>query len=694
MKEGGGGEDKSPEFVKWFSKINKDMNSIVGEKGANLGELYSNKFPVSNGFIITGEAYSNFLVASKLDEKIINLFEGIDIEDHEIFSNAIKKIKEIFSNSELPEEMKEEIIDSYQILGTNKLEIEKGSALDILNNATEPIFVSVRSSLCFKSERKGLTREQDTYLNIKGNDDLLLHVKNAFLSLFNPDTIKRTIKKGKKISDLKIAVIVQKMINSEKSGFVHSKNSSGNILIESIWGVGEGINIKEITPDKYILSKELQILDKKIGEKNFMVARASSGSLKTIKSSEERKKSQVLNNYEIQRLGDLAEKIESHFGSPQKIEFAIDESGIYILQTEKISQIEKPEEGLKGPDSETAKKEEQKKEKKSLRIGKVEKVTRTKLKLVVDSPYMTQEGSETGLKKVGILKIEKIIENGKKHPFYFLESHYINQYENLIYEGIKSVFDNFEEVWVRTGDFLSNEALNLEGGANFREENPLLGLHGIRFSLKYPDVFTAELRAIKRAAKRDCGVLLPNVTSVGEIKKAREIIKNMEMDVNLGVVIDTPAGIQLIKEFCEENVDLILINADRLIGYLLALDLSNENVKPLFDELHPSFLYQLEYLIRVSKRNKIETNLFGESLKNPELLKYLVKRGIDFVSVEPEDAREFSQKIFDFEKDFVKGTDSEPREYEMKKSKEDYLKEKPPEKVKKKEESGDILGIF
>lgn len=657
------------EFIRWFSKSGMKDNSLLGKKGANLGELYNLKLPVPDGFIVTTEAYTNFLNSSKIDEKIKSILDGLDFGNDETVLSASKKIKELILNSEFPEELKEEIVDSYQILGTNKIEIEKGSARDILNNATEPIFVSVRSSVDFKALKENSQKEQSTYLNVKGNDEVLEQVKKSFSSLFNPETIKRELKNG--IDKLKIAVVVEKMIDSEKSGIIFSKDSSGKTIINSIWGLGEGMKIKNSFPDIYVLSEELKIMDIKKGEKNFFLRRDSSGSLKNSKSSEERKNSQVLNNYEIQRLGDFAQKIESHFERPQKIEFAIDDAGIHILQSEDYDFADNKKESVKETSTEALSSINDK-----VNIEKVEEVTKTKLKLFLDSPKLTDAGHRSGLKKVGVLKIEKIIKESGKHPLYFLESNRLKDYEDLIYTGIKKIIDEFEEVSVMTSDFLSDEFSDLEFGKKFYEKNPLLGVHGIRFGLKYPLIFESELNAIKRASeKANVSILLPNLIAVEELQKVRKILNKIKFDdVKVGIVMETPAAVQIIKEFCAEGIDSILINSERLIQNLLSVDKENEQVLELFNFLHPSFLYQIEYLIRVSRRNNIKTNIFGSPTENEDFLKYIIQKGIDFISVYPTEARKISDKISSIEGEIFHGTDKEPRKYEMKKEKEEYIK--------------------
>jgi len=147
--------------------------------------------------------------------------------------------------------------------------------------------------------------------------------------------------------------------------------------------------------------------------------------------------------------------------------------------------------------------------------------------------------------------------------------------------------------------------------------------------------------------------------------------------VKVGVIIETPAAVQLIKEFCQEGVDCIVLNTDRLLEHILAIDRENKNVSGLFDELNSSFLYQVEYLMRVAKRNNVETNVFGSALLNDKVLKYLVKKGVEFISVEPLDAKKVSEKVYSFESELFHGTDLEPRKYELEKVKDDYIEKNP-----------------
>jgi hypothetical protein len=201
----------------------------------------------------------------------------------------------------------------------------------------------------------------------------------------------------------------------------------------------------------------------------------------------------------------------------------------------------------------------------------------------------------------------------------------------------------------------------------------------IRYGLKNLDVLEAELRAFKRADPEGnrLGVFLPFITSVEELQKVRDLMIEIDFEPKVGIILETPASVQLIKDFLDSNIDSVFIDVDKLLGYLLSIDLSNESVSHLYDPLHPALKYQLEYVIRVCKRRGIKIVFSGEALLNEDLLQYLVRKEVSSICVLPERAKDFSELIFEFEEEIFRGTDKEPRQYEIQKEKKEYLEEVP-----------------
>ncbi len=777
-------EKEGVDFVKWFSELNKDSGKIAGGKGANLAEIYNLKIPVPPGFVVTAQAYDYFIKKAGLKEEISKLLSTINYEKTKELDEVTGKIRKMIVNSKFPKEMEEEIIESYESLDTRGIENAKGSALDILKNSSEPIFVAVRSSATAEDlEDASFAGQQDSYLNIKGNKELLEHIKKCFASLYTSRATYYRNKKGFDHSKVSLAVVVQKMVDSDKSGVIFSKDPSyknENTIIEAVWGLGEGIVSGKITPDKYIISKN-KIIETKIADKKIAITRNSAGKKQIIKLKEEISKKQVLKPDEIYRLVEYATILEEHYQKPQDIEFAIEGEDIYIVQTRPITTIEKrieikseelegeviltglaaspgiasgkiriveelkdlqkvgkgdilvtkmtnpdmvvtmqkssaivtDEGGLTahaaivsremgipcvvGTQEATTKLKEgeiitvdgyngkiykgkiaetQKKEIKPIKVK-----TNTEIKVIVDLPSFAERASRTGIKKVGLTRIEGIIAESGKHPEYFLKQKKISDYEQIIFKGVSGIAKYFEEIWVRTSDIRSDEYQNLEGSPKEVEANPMLGMHGIRYSLKNPEILKAELNALKKISQtgKKIGILLPQVILVEEIKEVKKILKEIEFkEAKIGVMIETPAAIQIIKNLCEEGIDFISFGTNDLTQYMLAIDRGNEKVQYLYDEMHPSILYQMEFVIRVCRRNKVQTSICGQAASKKEMVKFLVSKRIDSISVNADVAQEISEYIAELEKSSTK-KEHIKEEYEKKseeKPKDNQLREK------------------
>jgi len=786
-------EPQKVDFVKWFSELNKDSGKVAGGKGANLGEIYNLKIPVPPGFVVTAQAYDYFIEKAGLDDEIKKLLSNIEYEDTKQLDTITSEIRTLITKAEMPQEMQDEIIESYNHLDVDEKKIVGDTALGILKQSSEPLFVAVRSSATTEDlAEASFAGQQDTYLNIKGNDDLIIHVKKCFASLFTARATYYRNKKGFKHEQASLAVIIQKMVDSDKSGVMFSTNPTNkddNIVIEAVYGLGEGIVSGLITPDNYMVDRKLKILKQTIANKKLAVTRDSGGQKVEVKLTEQKAKSQVLKNYETHKLAEFAIKLEEHYKKPQDIEFAIEGEGIYIVQTRpittshvkattdgkeltgevvltglaaspgiasgKIKIIENLEDlhkiiegdvlvtkmtnpdmvvsmqksaaivtdegGLtahaaivsremgipaivgtqeattklkegeiitvdgntgkvyKGKTAETSIKE----------IKPVEAKTKTEIKVMVDLPSFAERAAKTNLKKVGLVRLEGIIAESGKHPNYFLEKGDTKAYEEVIFNGVNKIANYFEELWVRTSDIRSDEYQNLEGAPKEKEPNPMLGFHGIRYSLKKPEILKAELNALKRIAQNNkkIGLLFPQVISVNEIKQVKKHIQDLGFtDAKVGVMIETPAAVQIIKALCDEGIEFISFGTNDLTQYMLAIDRGNSDVQYLYDELNPALLYQMEYVIRVCKRNNVYTSICGQAGSKKEMVKYLVEKGIDSISVNADVAAEIAEYVSQLENNLVKGTDKEPRNYQPEETPSKEIKEEVPKEQPTKTE--------
>jgi pyruvate,water dikinase len=767
--------EQRPDFVKWFSELDKNSGSIAGGKGANLAEIYNMKIPVPPGFVITAQAYDYFIEKARIKDEIKKLLSNINYEDSKLLEDRTKKIRELIINSKMPSEMEEEILEAYDNLNADE-SIASDHPLNILKKSSGQLFVAVRSSSTTEDlVDASFAGQQETFVNVRGNEELIKNIKKCFASLFTARATYYRQKKGFKHEESKLSVIIQKMVNSDKSGVIFSKDptfKNENTIIEAVWGLGEGIVSGAITPDKYVVSKDLELLDKKISNKKIAIVRDADEGKKTVNLSEERSGQQVLTPYEIKRLAEFGLRLEEHYNIPQDIEFAIEDDNIYIVQTRAITTLEKrvikgdekevtgeviltglaaspgiasgkviiindmsdlqnvkkgdvlvtkmtnpdmvlsmqksvaivTDEGgltahaaivsremgipcvvgteeatikLKGGDiitvdGFTGKVYKGKTGETKLKdVQQIAARTRTKIKVMVDLPSFAKRASKTGVKEIGLTRIEGIIAESGKHPNYFLEKNKIKDYEDIIYKGVKSIVEFFDGIWVRTSDIRSDEFRNLEGAPKEIEANPMLGMHGIRFGIKNPSILKAELNALKRISdlRKKVGVLLPQVIDVSEVREVKKILEEIKFgNAKIGIMVETPAAVQLIKEFIDEGIDFISFGTNDLTQYILAVDRGNEQVQHLYDEMHPSILYQLEYVIRVCKRNGVETSICGQAGSKKEMVKFLVEKEIDSISVNADAAKEISDYVKELEGERVKATDKEPRKYQKDKA--------------------------
>src|SRR3972149_2216716 len=311
-------------FVKWFSELNKTSGNIAGGKGANLAEIYNLHVPVPPGFVVTAQAYNYFIEHAGLNDKISILLGKIDYENTKKLDEITKEIRELIIDAKMPEEMQEEILDAYESLGIAKSP-EKATADHLLKKTRENISVAVRSSATTEDlAEASFAGQQETFLNIMGAENLLVGIKKCFASLFTPRATYYRNKKGFKHEAASLAFVVQKMVDSDKSGVVFTKDPSQNredVIIEAVFGLGEGIVSGQITPDRYIVSKKMEIIEKEVKEKKIAIVKNPEGGHEKINLKPEVSKKQVLKDHEVTRLAEIALKLETHYKKPQDIEF-------------------------------------------------------------------------------------------------------------------------------------------------------------------------------------------------------------------------------------------------------------------------------------------------------------------------------------------------------------------------------------
>jgi pyruvate,water dikinase len=317
--------DKISARILWFSEISKEDLPIVGGKSSNLGEMVRLKtIPVPNGFSTTSYAYKEFIRENDLDDKILDIIKKTDIDDSKKLKEASEEIRQLFLNAQFNDLLAHEIRDYYRKL----IDREKN------------IYVAVRSSATSEDlPDASFAGEQDTYLNIHGEDDVVQNIKACYASLFSPRAIYYREKKHFGHFNISLAVAVQKQLFSEVSGVMFtvdvSTGDSSKIIVESSYGLGEYIVGGVVTPDTYYVDKAtMKITNKIITNKNKMLKCLETGGTEELVVEKEMANRQSLTDEEIIHLANYGLQLEKHYGNSMDVEWAKDsfDHKIYVLQ--------------------------------------------------------------------------------------------------------------------------------------------------------------------------------------------------------------------------------------------------------------------------------------------------------------------------------------------------------------------------
>ena len=316
--------------ILWFKDINQNDIDIVGGKGGNLGEMYNIGIPVPNGFVVSTHAYFEFLKNNGLDKKINNLIQDLDVDNPEKLFEISQKIKQLIKSTPVGENTSFEIMKAYKKLSTF------GGLIDIP--------VAVRSSATAEdSPDASFAGQQETFLNVIGETNVVKKVRDCWASLFTPRSIYYRAKKKINHFNVGVAVPVQKMAQSNVSGIIFTinpvTNNKSQIVIEAIWGLGEYIVQGIVNPDQYIVNKNtLKIDNFNHNEQKIQLTKSHKTSKQTVVPKYKQNK-QKLNKRQVVQLVKIAQKLHNHYKKPQDIEFAIEKNKIYIVQTRPITTV-------------------------------------------------------------------------------------------------------------------------------------------------------------------------------------------------------------------------------------------------------------------------------------------------------------------------------------------------------------------
>lgn len=335
-------------FIAWFSELTIDDIPIAGGKGASLGEMFRADLPVPNGFAVTAQTYEYVIEKTGIADQIYDLLDDLDVEDTQKLQEAARKVQDLILKVEMPSDVKSKILEAYDMMDGNFEDLKHISreALEIFRSGKELPYVAVRSSATAEDlPEASFAGQQETFLNIKGNANLLKSVQKCWASLYTARAIYYRIKNNFPHDKVLISVLVQKQVMAQKSGVMFSVNPLNNnedeVMIEAGYGLGEAVVSGSISPDQYIAEKSpFKIKTKTINKQDWMFALdVSLGATVRRSIPEANRNLQKISDFEIKQLVELAKKIEDHYLKPQDIEFAIEGMKVFIVQSRPITTL-------------------------------------------------------------------------------------------------------------------------------------------------------------------------------------------------------------------------------------------------------------------------------------------------------------------------------------------------------------------
>ncbi|OOM55959.1 phosphoenolpyruvate synthase [Clostridium beijerinckii] len=312
-------------YVLSFQEIDKTKISMVGGKGANLGELSRiTEILVPEGFCVTTEAYKKIIENNEELKGLLDELSHFGVEDIEKIREISSEIRKVIEGITIPEVINEEIARSILRLG------EKDS-------------YAVRSSATAEDlPTASFAGQQDTYLNIIGKESILKHIRKCLASLFTERAVIYRIQNGFDHNKVHLSVVVQKMVFPKAAGILFTADpvtcNRKVVSIDASFGLGEALVSGLVNADNYRVSND-KIVDKKISTKKLGIYSLKDGGTEKLEIEPEIQNSQVLTDEQILRLTHMGRKIEEHFGCPQDIEWCLAHDTFYIVQSRPITTL-------------------------------------------------------------------------------------------------------------------------------------------------------------------------------------------------------------------------------------------------------------------------------------------------------------------------------------------------------------------
>jgi phosphoenolpyruvate synthase/pyruvate phosphate dikinase len=312
-------------YVLGFGDINKAMLSMVGGKGANLGELGRIEgISVPAGFCVTTEAYQEIIGNNDALDALLDRLSVLKVGDRKGISDISAKIRKQIEEAPIPEGLIHELSRHLEQEGeTEAYAIRSSATAEDLPTAS-------------------FAGQQDTYLNVIGKEEILKHISKCWASLFTDRAVTYRLQHGFDHRKVLLSVIVQKMIFPEVAGILFTADpvsSNRKVLsIDASFGLGEALVSGLVNADNYKV-REGKILDKKISTKKLAMYALKEGGTRQEEIEFSRQTKQALSDEQILELARMGRAIEAHFGQPQDIEWCLADDVFYVVQSRPITTL-------------------------------------------------------------------------------------------------------------------------------------------------------------------------------------------------------------------------------------------------------------------------------------------------------------------------------------------------------------------
>ncbi len=320
-------------YIHWLDEMHSATSSQVGGKGAHLGRLIQSGVVVPAGFCIGVSGYQKFVTRSGLKSALTKLVAQIDADNLEQLFNDAPEISHLFLETHLPGDMQAEIMRAYRELGTR------------MASPNPP--VAVRSSSTAEDmQLTSFAGQYDSYLNVRGEQDLTEKIKRCWASMWNPQAIHYRHTNGFDPFDCCMAIVVQQMVDSTASGVLFTANPvTGDLtemVVNSSWGLGEGVVVGTSQADSFVMDRvSKSIRRRNVAVKRSLVDFAQGSGTRESTVAEELRHKPSLSDSQLEELHGLGLAIEDIYNTPQDIEWGHDGDQFYILQARPITGLDK-----------------------------------------------------------------------------------------------------------------------------------------------------------------------------------------------------------------------------------------------------------------------------------------------------------------------------------------------------------------